>query len=391
MNAQPFSLAAAPFDALRPLLLDALREGHEVPALNYARAIVQEAAERGIDCTPDDVLAQGSEHVETSLEIDRKIAAGDFDGLHPFRAVTVRELLDAALPEREVQLDPWLHKQALCMVFAPRGTGKTHFSLGVAYALWSGGQFLGWQAARPLRVLFIDGEMPATVLQERLRAIMQADSREGEIDADTFRIITPDLLDGAPPDLASPDDQARLQRLIDDFKPDIIIADNISTLVRSRRSENDAESWIPVQEWALRMRQQGRSVLFIHHAGKGGAQRGTSKREDVLDVVLALRRPGDYTPEQGARFEVHFEKARHLHGDNAKPFEASLQTGPDGRQLWALRSLEDSTLDRAVTLARDGLTQSDIAEELGVHKSNVSRALKKARQAGLLPAEGQPC
>jgi len=57
MNAQPFSLAAAPFDALRPLLLDALREGHEVPALNYARAIVQEAAERGIDCTPDDVLA----------------------------------------------------------------------------------------------------------------------------------------------------------------------------------------------------------------------------------------------------------------------------------------------------------------------------------------------
>lgn len=54
--------------------------------------------------------------------------------------------------------------------------------------------------------------------------------------------------------------------------------------------------------------------MFIHHAGKSGAQRGTSKREDVLDTVVALKRPGDYVTSQGARFEVHFEKARGIFG-----------------------------------------------------------------------------
>ena len=53
--------------------------------------------------------------------------------------------------------------------------------------------------------------------------------------------------------------------------------------------ENDADSWVPVQAWALAQRRAGRSVLFVHHAGKSGLQRGTSRKEDVLDTVIALR------------------------------------------------------------------------------------------------------
>jgi hypothetical protein len=37
-----------------------------------------------------------------------------------------------------------------------------------------------------------------------------------------------------------------------------------------------------------------------HHAGTNGRQRGASRREDALDTVIALRRPEDYSPEQGA-------------------------------------------------------------------------------------------
>jgi hypothetical protein len=44
----------------------------------------------------------------------------------------------------------------------------------------------------------------------------------------------------------------------------------------------------------------GVSVLIVHHAGKDGAQRGTGRREDVLDTSLSLRRPSDYNPTQGA-------------------------------------------------------------------------------------------
>lgn len=117
-------------------------------------------------------------------------------------------------------------------------------------------------------------------------------------------------------------------------------------------------------------------MLFIHHAGKGGQQRGTSRREDVLDTVVALRRPADYQPDEGARFELHFEKARGFHGEDAKPFEAVLGAGG-----WGTRDLADAEQARAVALAADGLSVREIAQELGASKSKVGRMLAKA-QAG---------
>jgi putative DNA primase/helicase len=49
-----------------------------------------------------------------------------------------------------------------------------------------------------------------------------------------------------------------------------------------------------------------------------------------LDTVIALRRPEDYSPEQGARFEIHFEKLRNrVDGVGAIPFEARVETVGD--------------------------------------------------------------
>jgi len=42
---------------------------------------------------------------------------------------------------------------------------------------------------------------------------------------------------------------------------------------------------------------------------------------------LPLRCPPDYTADQGARFEIHFEKARGFYGEESKPFKARLQNG----------------------------------------------------------------
>jgi putative DNA primase/helicase len=73
------------------------------------------------------------------------------------------------------------------------------------------------------------------------------------------------------------------------------------------------------------------SGLIVHHAGKGGQQRGTSRREDVLDTSISLRRPEDYRPAEGARFEVHFEKHRDFFGEDAAPFEAKLEVRDNSR------------------------------------------------------------
>ena len=76
------------------------------------------------------------------------------------------------------------------------------------------------------------------------------------------------------------------QQLLEDALGDaqLLILDNLSTLAPSIQ-ENEADAWAPFQSWVLKMRRRGVSVLLVHHAGKGGQQRGTSRREDVLDVL----------------------------------------------------------------------------------------------------------
>lgn len=343
-----------------------------------AGAILAVPAIEGPDTDFNDLAtAKGLEEVKRQLEAATETEKKTPPRLH---VITVAELLKLDLPPRGTILAPWLPAQGLCMVYAPRGVGKTHFSLGVSYAVASGGSFLTWEAPSPRGVLFIDGEMPTTVLRERLARIALSSEREP---TSPLKILTPDLQDGGMIDLSRPEDQIDLEPFLSGVG--LIVVDNLSTLCRSGR-ENEGEGWLPVQEWALRQRAAGRSVLFIHHAGKGGQQRGTSRREDVLDTVISLRRPGDYSSDQGAIFEVHFEKARGLYGDETKTFEAKLTTTPDGRQEWTVKPVEESTVEKVAALLNEGVPQVEIAEMLGVTKGAVSKAKQKAGGLGFLAA-----
>ena len=298
--------------------------------------------------------------------------------LKVYKAVNILELVNHTFKAREQILEPWLLTQSLNMLYAWRGVGKTHVALGIAYAIATGGAFLCWTAKEKRKVMYLDGEMPGASLQARLAKLITTSTED--FDPEYFRILTPDLQEGSMPDLATYEGQAAIDDLIADAE--VIVVDNLSSMARSGGRENDAESWQIIAEWALIQRQRGKTVIFVHHSGKGGAQRGTSKREDILDTVISLKRPPDYESGQGAKFEVHFEKGRDLHGSDAEPFEAALVSDVHGNQTWSILKLADSTYERVVALANEGLSQVDIAVELDINKSNVSRHMKKAREVG---------
>jgi putative DNA primase/helicase len=294
-------------------------------------------------------------------------------------ALTAGELLTMEIPEREMLLDPVLPSKGLVMIYSKRGVGKTFVALCIAYAVASGGAYLRWAAPKPRRVLFIDGEMPLIALKERLASIAFSSAVEPP-SPEHIRIIAADYQENGIPDLATAEGVQAIEEHIADGV-DLVIVDNLSTLCRSGK-ENEGDSWTPIQEWALNLRRRGMSVLFVHHAGKGGAQRGTSKREDVLDTVIVLKHPEDYSPADGARFEVHLEKARGVHGDQAKPFEARLEIRDDVMK-WTMRDLENVEAQRAADLKGEGFSIRDIGAEMGISKSKAERLLKKAREMGL--------
>jgi hypothetical protein len=306
---------------------------------------------------------------------------GSNEAAPQIRPLTAAEFLQLELPPRQKILAPWLPEKGLVLIYSLRGLGKTLLAMSIAYVIAAGAEFLGWSTSgRPRKVLYIDGEMPAETMQERLAAIVGGFAQQPPAD-DFFRILISDLCPQGLPDLGTVEGQAWIDQQVGDAE--VVFADNISTLVRSGK-ENEAEGWLPVQSWALRHRRLGRAVAMLHHAGKGGGQRGTSRREDVLDTVVSLRRPSDYSPDQGARFEVHFEKARGFHGQAAQPFEARYEVR-DGLAVWTRTEMVDAERARVVAALKDGMSIRQAAEALGMHKSKVERLRKRAMETGELP------
>jgi putative DNA primase/helicase len=288
------------------------------------------------------------------------------------RADPLGAFLALELQPREMVLEPILPTQGLAMLYSWRGVGKTHVALGIAYAVASGGSFLRWRAPKQRRVLYVDGEMPGHVMQERVATLVKADG--GAPTGNLFLVSGDRQEPGAMPNLSKRAGQRKIDEWIARERIELVVIDNVATLCHLAQ-DNEAGSWLPMQSWLLTLRRRGVSVLLVHHAGKSGAQRGTSTREDVLDTSIRLVRPADYQPSEGCRLEVHYEKARGLFGKDAEPFEARLELR-DGRPAWTIRDIEDANLARARELYAGGASVRGIAEEIGVSRS-VAHRLKQ--------------
>ena len=298
------------------------------------------------------------------------------------KVLTLDEFLGISLPPREMIVAPFLPSQGLVMIAAARGVGKTHVALGIAYAITTGSIFLKWSATgKPRPVLYLDGEMPATLFQERLQLIVQMNGGKKPA-PDLMHIVTPDKQDRVMPDLSTSQGRQEVEPLIE--RVEVVIIDNISSLFR-KGNENEAETWQAAQDWALDWRRRGKSIIFIHHTGRNGRNpRGNSKREDILDTVMILHQPADYDPSEGARFEIHFTKARHFRGDDATPFEAHL-TEDNGKSVWKTSSLAPDALTEDVAeLFNAGNTIKQIGQALELTKSKVETQLKHTRKQGII-------
>lgn len=298
---------------------------------------------------------------QIALRVDRKQVS----------AIDYKDFLSRTFPPRHNLLAPWLPKSGLAMIHAQRGVGKTHIAHGVAWAVATGRTFLRWSNPTDVgahKVLLLDGEMPAAALKHRLQHVIDASEHAPPM-PDYFRIAASDLTRDGLPDLADPAAQNFYADVVGDA--DLIVVDNLSTLCRSYK-ENEADSWVPIQNWLLTLRRQDKSALIIHHAGKSGVQRGSSRKEDALDSVIGLRRPPDYQADQGARFEIHFEKTRGFYGPDAEPFEVQFA---DGKWIESeIKSGDD--LATITALHEQGMSVRQIADRTGLSKSSVQRRLE---------------
>jgi putative DNA primase/helicase len=346
---------------------------HNVQGLSRARQLYSlceafQRNSRGLTASPEVLI----DNFRVQFDALESIAPQGQDRHIALTSISAEDLIKKEIKPREMLLDPILPAQGLVMTYSFRGTGKTMFCFGIAAAVASGGRFLKWEAPVAKKVLYVDGELPASTVQERLA--MTLSTMGTSLRPDALRFITPDLQNRSMPDLATKEGQKLLEQHLEGVS--LLILDNLSALCRDGK-ENEGEGWLPVQGWLLELRRRGITVLLLHHAGKNLSQRGTSRREDLLDAVISLKHPADYNPGEGLRCEVHFEKTRGLLSTGANPMEIQLKNGE-----WSFRDLADLKDRQAEELLASGMSIRDVAEELGISKSKVHR-IKNRPNVGL--------
>jgi len=284
---------------------------------------------------------------------------------------SMQDLLSRHLPPRRFLLDPLLPEQSIILVAAAAGTGKTFFAMEIAYAVATGDKFLDWAAPEPAGVLYVDGELPLNLLQERIRLLHQVHKHL----PNNFNLLARDEQEKGIPCLSTPEGQEFIEQAL---QPDtkLIVLDNISTLVRSGL-ENESRSWQPIQDWTLEMRLRGYSILLIHHTGKSGDQRGTSSRIDTPDGAIKLTPLEVPVDEDTTCMLLTYIKPLR-HARKSKQTEQRKLTMTDG--VWKWEAAEISNRERITELLEANWKQSEIARELGISASAVCQHVKHIKE-----------
>lgn len=267
------------------------------------------------------------------------------------------------------------------MLSAQRGLGKSLLALHIGYSVAGGKELEPWGCGVGDVVVYLDGEMHSRTLQTRLRLISNRDSMPvtRKLVEQNFHIIGRDAFNHVIGYIDNEEDQAYIESMLpDDCR--LLIVDNLSAWTSSARE--DGTAFAPIKRWLANLRTKGIAVLLVHHTGKNGSsQRGTSIHEDLLDYSILLREDKSGKPKNGTSFLLEHTKLRELHPDIPKvcryTFTTDLATDVMDHRYEDGESDTVSEVDAAIIeLLKEGLSGKEIAEQLGISTSAVSRVKK---------------
>jgi hypothetical protein len=262
------------------------------------------------------------------------------------------------------------------------GLGKTLLGLAFAVGMACGTGFLHWRSSRPARVIYIDGEMPAELLIQRI-----ADAAE--------RVGHPDLVEnlmvfsledaeaiaerwpmlGMFESLNTEEGQNFIKRLCTALRPDVIIFDNVQALLTGVQKEE--ETWIPVLPLVQWLTKQRVGQLWFDHTGHNSdRQYGTAVKAWRFDLVgiLTPLPEGEREPQETA-FTLSFDhpgKARRRTPQNWAEFAAQIIRLRDGQWTGEPADSEQATRKRlrgkvkpSARLFHDALLNAIVAAATG--------------------------
>lgn len=239
-------------------------------------------------------------------------------------------------------------------LFARGKAGKSLLMLDVAAAVASGRPVLGGPAVEPVDVVYLDLENPASDIRERVFDLGY------DVDSPLDRLHYFHL--PALPPLDTEQGGAVLAALAARFDARLVVVDTVASGLAGE--ENSADTYRAfARHTGRRLRPLGAALVRVDHAGKDPAkgQRGSSAKDDDVDVVLELTASGDRILVRRLRSRLPWVPAE---------VRLTREVEPLLRHVLDPVALPDGTVEVA-----------DILDDLGVPLDTTTRAAGAALQA----------
>jgi len=298
-----------------------------------------------------------------------------------FGGISLTDLDKRCNEKQENILIPFIKDGDATMIYSPSGVGKSFYVIGIAVAIAGGGKFLGYEAPKPKKVLYIDGEMSKWQLQTRIRASL--DDLNRELVYKNLTIANRELSECLFPDLGNKEHISFIHKEILNSGYDVVIFDNFSTLALNIEDENSAGSFNPTLELIQELKASGVLPILVHHSNKnGGSYRGTTKIEAIFSNIISLEKSNSIDLTAGAGFRVKFTKNRNEYSEFTEPRTVQLVKGDGWNSITTNDDLDEKVYNELVKCKHD--SQQQIAEALGIAPSTVSKAKKRLIAKGTL-------
>lgn len=359
---------------------------------HYAKIVVEKARLRNLIHITHNIQVRafegedGADAILQSAELSIKglsTTAGD----NPAVIVGFQSLLNREFPPIEYAIDPLLTSRGTGEIFAAKGAGKsfiaTQMAADIAFGrpvLWDGHRGAGghWNVSRAFRQLYVYGEMEGELIQKRIREIARMRGEAVPTD-EQLGIMAMDFQKGWRPKISSARDRKFIAEHILREGYEGCWLDNLSTLWPAS-AENEGERDAILSDWYADFNQQGIWIMWLHHAGKSGLQRGGSAKEDMLGCIMELRHPANYKIEEQLRVECRIGTSRgeSLSPKQLMPFEIQLiRNAVTGGLEWVTRPARQAQRIAAFEMFKNKMPVMLVGQEVGVSRPTAYRWFKE--------------
>jgi hypothetical protein len=228
-----------------------------------------------------------------------------------------RDLIMKEFPDERWLAEPVLPSEGVAILAAESGTQKTWLGLYLAICASLGQAWLCYPTT-PIKVLYLNCEMPEREIQRRLRRLGVTANFRGHLD----------LMHGTF-DLDDPTQFEELAKTVVAEKYHLIIGDTFSKLHSGRAEENNNDHMTIIMRKCKEIAyMSGGLFLLLHHISKPSSQypvslinriRGASAIRDNATSILLLQKQG-----KGKDFQIQLTNPKNWAHEEAPPLKLRL-------------------------------------------------------------------